>query len=465
MKFADLRLAKPILETIASKGYHTATPIQAQTIPHTLTGRDVLGCAQTGTGKTAAFALPMLHRLNKRLSGKRRPLPSALVLAPTRELAQQIADSFRTYGQNLSIYGTTIFGGVGQGNQVNALRRGVDIVVATPGRLLDLINQGHCDLSRVNTFVLDEADRMLDMGFLPDIKKIIAHLPHEKQTLFFSATMPREIRKLADALLKDPAEVSVAPEKPAVERIEQYVHHVEKPKKTALLIELMQTLPIGRAIVFTRTKHGADRVAKQLNRADVPADSIHGDKSQGARTRALDRFRDNRTQVLVATDIAARGIDVDGISHVFNYDLSVEPENHIHRIGRTARAGADGTAISFCGHEEIGLLRAIERLMRKQMEVVGEEPEHAVPHKSPRSGHPLNKHRTRSRGQGQRGQGRGGQRGGQPGQNGANRGKKSKNRRTGKSKGHAAGLKGFQKSQAKRSRKQAKTGSGCTKAS
>ena len=381
MKFVDLPLSAPILEAVASEGYEIATPIQAQTIPHTLSGRDVLGCAQTGTGKTAAFALPMLDRLAADPAGTarkgKRKLPRALVLAPTRELAQQIAEAFGTYGKYVDIYGTVIYGGVGQGTQVVALRRGVDVVVATPGRLLDLINQGHCDLSGIKMLVLDEADRMLDMGFMPDIKKIIAQTAEKKQTLLFSATMPREIQRFADALLKNPERITIDPGAPAAERIEQRVYHVAKPDKPALLTHLMQTESISRAIVFSRTKHGADRIARHLKRTGTSAEAIHGDKTQGARKKALDRFKDGKVVALVATDIAARGIDVDNISHVVNYDLSRDAENHVHRIGRTARAGAEGIAISFCDREELPHLKNIERLIKMKIEVIGDAPPEA----------------------------------------------------------------------------------------
>jgi len=398
MTFADLRLAEPLLDAVAAEGYELATPIQAQTIPPIMEGRDVLGCAQTGTGKTAAFALPILHRLAADSRRGRPPLPRTLVLAPTRELAQQIAESFQTYGRHLDIYGTVIYGGVGQGKQVDALRRGVDIVVATPGRLLDLINQGRCDLSAVRCLVLDEADRMLDMGFLPDIKRISERLPDRRQTLLFSATMPREIRQLAGKLLHDPAEVTLARESPAVERIEQLVYHVEKPRKPELLAHLMDTLPISRAIVFTRTKHGADRVVRNLKRSGTAAEAIHGNKSQNVRRKTMDRFRDGRVHVLVATDIAARGIDVDDISHIINYDISRDPEGHVHRIGRTARAGAEGTAISFCDREELPHLRAVERLIRTKLEVVGDEPIGVQPTTGKRAPHPLERTKSKSGG-------------------------------------------------------------------
>ena len=373
MKFVDLGLSKPILRAVAEEGYETATPIQHRAIPHVLAGRDLLGCAQTGTGKTAAFALPILDRLAAESVGKSRR-PRALVLAPTRELAQQIADSFRTYGRRLDLFGTVVYGGVGQHKQVQALRRGVDILVATPGRLLDLVQQGHCDLSAVRSVVLDEADRMMDMGFMPDIKRVIAHLPDRRQTLLFSATMPREIRKLANDLLRDPEQITLAPESPAVERIAQSVYHVEKPAKPALLAHLLETLSVSRAIVFSRTKHGADRIVRHLNKTGSAAAAIHGNKSQRARQAALEQFRSAKCNVLVATDIAARGIDVDGVSHVVNFDVARDPEGHVHRIGRTARAGADGAAITFCEPEERPHLKAIERLLGTKLAVVGDGP-------------------------------------------------------------------------------------------
>jgi ATP-dependent RNA helicase RhlE len=373
MDFVDLRLAEPILRAVVAKGYTTATPIQAQTIPHVLAGRDLIGCAQTGTGKTAAFALPLLHHLASPPtpgSARRNPKTArALILAPTRELAGQIAESFKTYGQHLRVTGTVIYGGVGYGNQIRTLRQGVDVVVATPGRLIDLVNQSCCDLSGITHLVLDEADRMLDMGFLPDIKRIISALPRERQTLLFSATMPRAIRELAAALLRDPVEVTVAAESLAVERIEQAVYHVNKPQKPALLVHLMTELAVTRSIVFTRTKHGADRLAKHLVQNNHAAEAIHSNKSQNARSHTLDQFRAGKVNVLVATDIAARGIDVHGISHVFNFDIAREPESHIHRIGRTARAGAQGIAITFCDRAEVPHLRAVEHLIRMKLPV------------------------------------------------------------------------------------------------
>lgn len=370
MSFDSLELAPLLLRAVSSSGYTTPTPIQEQAIPAMLAGRDVLGCAQTGTGKTAAFALPILHHLtNKgnpaRGSGRRI---RALVLSPTRELASQIRDSFQTYGRETSLRYTVIFGGVGQHPQVKALRHGVDVVVATPGRLLDLMNQGHVDLRSVEIFVLDEADRMLDMGFLPDLRRVIAKLPAVRQTVFFSATMPAPIEQLADSILRDPVRIRVAV-KETTDLIEQSVCFVEKKQKPQLLTTMLRDEKVTRAVVFTRTKHGADRVTRHLNHAGVRAEAIHGNKSQSARQLSLAKFKSNRPPVLVATDLAARGIDVDGVSHVFNYELPNDPETYVHRIGRTGRAGATGIAVAFCDHEERSHLRSIERLLRKQLVV------------------------------------------------------------------------------------------------
>jgi ATP-dependent RNA helicase RhlE len=334
-----------------------------------LDGRDVLGCAQTGTGKTAAFALPILQRLNHSQNKLR-----CLVLCPTRELALQIAESFRVYGKNLNLKSAVIFGGVNQHHQVQALRRGVDILIATPGRLLDLMNQGHVDLLAVEVLVLDEADRMLDMGFIHDMRRIIAKLPAKRQTLLFSATMPPEIRQLANSLLRNPVTVQVTPVATPVEAIDQSVYFVEKHNKPTLLAHLYNELPISRAIVFTRTKHGADRVVRHLHARGIRAEAIHGNKSQNARERALANFKSCKTPILVATDIASRGIDVDGISHVVNYDLTHEPETYVHRIGRTARAGASGAAISFCDRDERANLRSIESLIRRKIAVRDDHP-------------------------------------------------------------------------------------------
>jgi ATP-dependent RNA helicase RhlE len=383
MRFTELGLIEPIVRAVAAEGYETPTPIQSQAIPSILEGKDMLGCAQTGTGKTGAFALPILQRLAKAKkaaqgakagkqgrSGPREKRPRALVLCPTRELATQIFESFRTYGRFLSVRQTAIFGGVGQGNQVRQLRAGVDVVVATPGRLLDLLGQGCINLGAVETLVLDEADRMLDMGFIGDIRKIAQCLPEDRQTLLFSATMPREIRSLADSLLEDPVSVSVTPVASTVDAISQTVYHVDKRNKPILLERLLSRDDMERTLVFSRTKYGADRMVRGLRRAGIHADAIHGDKSQGARTRALAGFKAGRTPVLIATDIASRGIDVEEITHVINFDLPNEPESYVHRIGRTARAGASGVAISFCDREEMSYLRAIERLIDKKIAVV-----------------------------------------------------------------------------------------------
>jgi ATP-dependent RNA helicase RhlE len=375
MQFADLNLIDPLLRAVRDAGYTEPTPIQAQTIPHMLAGRDVLGCAQTGTGKTAAFALPILQRLYEQPSDRApRRHPAALVLTPTRELAAQIADSFQTYGRYLPTRCTVIFGGVGQQPQVEKLRHGVDILIATPGRLLDLINQGYVNLSHVKMFVLDEADRMLDMGFIHDVKRVIAALPPRRQNLLFSATMPPEIIELASGFLHDPVHVEVTPTATTVDKIDQYVFFVEKEDKKPLLEHLLRDPSVKRAIVFTRTKHGANKLAQHLIDACINAEAIHSSKSQSAREAALAHFKRGSTRILVATDIAARGIDIDGITHVINYDLPNIPESYVHRIGRTARAGADGTAYSFCNQEERPYLRDIERAIRKRIQVVTDHP-------------------------------------------------------------------------------------------
>ncbi len=373
IQFSSLSLAQPLLAALSEQGYTSPTPIQAQAIPHALAGRDLLGCAQTGTGKTAAFALPILHRLlsQPRDTTRRGPvLPRALILSPTRELATQIADSFRVYGRHSGLTTAVIFGGVSQMHQERALRRGVDIVVATPGRLIDLLEQRIADLSGVNTFVLDEADRMLDMGFIKPIRRIAALVPTTRQTMLFSATLPREIMSLAESLLRDPARVSVSRAPAAEPRIEQSLYMVPRERKQHLLTHLLDAGSIERAVVFTKTKHGADRVAKRLHAGGIHAVAIHGNKAQNQRTRALEAFRAGRARVLVATDVAARGLDVDGITHVFNYDLPMEPEAYVHRIGRTGRAGASGIAVSFCDAEERDLLRAVERTTGKRIPTV-----------------------------------------------------------------------------------------------
>ena len=367
--FATLRLMEPILRAIRERGYETPTPIQTQAIPHLLMGRDLLGIAQTGTGKTAAFALPILDFLAGDPLPRQPKKPSALVLTPTRELAAQIGDSFGEYGRHLDIRHAVIFGGVGQRPQANSLRRGVDVLIATPGRLIDLMEQGYVDLSDVEVFVLDEADRMLDMGFVHAVRKVIAKLPSDRQSVLFSATMPPDIVRLAGSILSDPVRVEVTPPATTVDRIAQSVLYVEKGDKHALLSEVLRKPELERVLVFTRTKHGADRVAKHLRRSGQSADAIHGNKSQGARERALEGFRTGRVRVLVATDIAARGIDVRGITHVINFDLPNVPETYVHRIGRTARAGRDGTAISFCARDERESLRAIEREIRMSIRV------------------------------------------------------------------------------------------------
>jgi ATP-dependent RNA helicase RhlE len=372
--FADLGLAEPLLRALSAAGYSTPTPIQAQAIPALLIGRDMLGLAQTGTGKTAAFALPILDHLAAEKAHVAPKSVRALILAPTRELAVQIGDSIKTYGRNLRLRHAVILGGVSQGPQVRNLSRGVDILIATPGRLMDLLNQRHLRLDKVTHLVLDEADRMLDMGFIRDVRKIVDALPKRRQSLLFSATMPAEVAKLAHDMLHNPERVEVTPQKVTVERIAQSVHHVATPDKRPLLENLLQDPALSRVIVFTRTKHRANRVAEQLEKAGIAADAIHGNKSQNARQRALEAFRTGKARVLVATDIAARGIDVSGVTHVINYELPNEPESYVHRIGRTARAGAEGAAISFCDISERAYLRDIERLIKQRMEIVGDAP-------------------------------------------------------------------------------------------
>jgi ATP-dependent RNA helicase RhlE len=356
----------PLVRAVASEGYETPTPIQLQAIPPLLDGRDLLGCAQTGTGKTAAFVLPILHRLAERSAKKRI---RALVLTPTRELAAQIGERTGAYGRHLGLTHTVIYGGVGQRPQEQALGRRPEIVVATPGRLLDLMAQGFVDLSELEVFVLDEADRMLDMGFIHDVRRVIRALPERRQTLLFSATMPRDIGELARTILHDPVKVAVTPVATTAELVTQSVYFVRRADKRALLESVLRAEGVERTLVFTRTKHGANRVAEQLTRAGIGAAAIHGNKSQGARERALSDFRAGKIPVLVATDIAARGIDVDGISHVVNFDLPNVPESYVHRIGRTGRAGARGSAVSFCDAEERPFLRDIERLIRQKVPV------------------------------------------------------------------------------------------------
>ena len=380
MTFNELNLSAPLLRAVAEAGYESPSPIQASAIPPVLAGRDLMGCAQTGTGKTAAFALPMLDRLTA-APAKKKGTVRALILTPTRELALQIGESFELYGKYLNQRSTVIFGGVGQAPQVAALKKGVDILIACPGRLNDLVGQGLIDLSHIEIFVLDEADRMLDMGFVHDVKKVIAKLPAQRQNLMFSATMPKEIEQLAAGILHDPAFVKVDPVSSTVDRIDQSLYFVEKGNKKFLLPWLIQNLkpPVQNALVFSRTKHGADKIAKDLNKQGIPAAAIHGNKSQSARVAALEGFKAGNTKVLVATDIAARGIDISELSHVFNYDLPEVPETYVHRIGRTARAGADGTAVSFCAPEEQEYLAGIEKLNRRKIPVVSGHPWDGVP--------------------------------------------------------------------------------------
>lgn len=371
MTFEQLELIEPIRKALKQEGYTTPTPIQAEAIPIVIEGYDLLGCAQTGTGKTAAFSIPILQKLyEQKRSGYVRGI-KALVLTPTRELAIQIDESFAAYGRFTGLSHTVIFGGVGQKPQTDALRQGVDILIATPGRLLDLIQQRYVNLSSLNFFVLDEADRMLDMGFIHDIKRILPLLPKKRQSLFFSATMPPEIERLAGTILNQPEKVEVTPASSTVDKIDQSVYFVEKKDKVDLLLSLLQNPSLESVLVFTRTKHGADKVARVLVKAEIGAEAIHGNKSQTARQRALSNFKDHTTRVLIATDIAARGIDVDHLTHVINYELPNVPETYVHRIGRTGRAGRTGVAFSFCDAEEVPLLKDIHKLIGKQIPVAG----------------------------------------------------------------------------------------------
>ncbi|MCE3226311.1 MAG: box helicase [Bacteroidetes bacterium] len=374
MTFHDLKLIKPLILALDKKGYSNPTPIQQQSIPHVLNGKDVFGCAQTGTGKTAAFALPILQLLSLKKEQTSKRTIKALILAPTRELALQISDNFLAYGKNLGMAHTTIFGGVSQNKQTNDLKRGVDVLVATPGRLLDLMNQGFIDLRHVEHFVLDEADRMLDMGFINDIKKVLAKLPVQKQTLFFSATAAPDIMKLANTILKNPISISVNPVSSTATTVQQSVYYVKRENKRLLLKYVLKDGNIAHALVFTRTKRGADKVAKELNSNGIKAEAIHGNKSQGARERALKGFKDRSIRVLVATDIASRGIDIDKLSHVINYEIPEQAEAYVHRIGRTGRAGSSGVALSFCAHEEMSYLKDINKLIKKNIEVVSKHP-------------------------------------------------------------------------------------------
>jgi ATP-dependent RNA helicase RhlE len=374
MQFDQLALIPPLLRAIQSEGYLEATPIQEQAIPHALLGRDILGVAQTGTGKTAAFALPILQHIITKHRPQERGKLRALIVAPTRELATQIGASFVSYGAQTRLKVAVIYGGVSQRPQVSALVRGVDILVATPGRLLDLINQNVFNLNAIEIFVMDEVDRMLDMGFVHDMRKIIAMLPAQRQTMMFSATVPSTIKEMVDEILNDPVRVEVTPTATTVERITQAVYFVDKNDKRRLLEHILTDRAFHRVIVFTRTKHGANKLAEQLVRVNITADAIHGNKSQNARERALSDFKAGKVRVLVATDIAARGIDVDGVSHVINFDLPNEPESYVHRIGRTARAGAEGSAISFCDADERTYLREIEWITRQPVPIIIEHP-------------------------------------------------------------------------------------------
>lgn len=374
MTFQELNLIAPLLDALKTQGYTNPTPIQEQAIPIVLEGKDLLGCAQTGTGKTAAFALPILQRLTNAPSGRESRNIKTLILTPTRELAIQIDESFADYGRNLSLRHLVIFGGVSQHSQVQGLKRGVDILIATPGRLLDLIGQGYVHLKDLSIFVLDEADRMLDMGFIHDVKRVVALLPKVRQTLFFSATMPQEIQKLSQSILHNPQKVEVTPESTTAEKVEQQLYFVDKNDKKKLLVHLLQDESVRSVLVFSRTKHGADKIVKDLHRSDIPAEAIHGNKSQNARQRALLHFKTGKARVLVATDIAARGIDVEALSHVINYDLPDVPETYVHRIGRTGRAGASGIAISFCDAEERDELKQIQKIINMQIPVVAEHP-------------------------------------------------------------------------------------------
>ena len=372
MIFNDLNLIEPISKALAKSGYTRPTPIQAEAIPILLEGHDLLGCAQTGTGKTAAFSIPIIQHIEQNRTHEKHRTIKALILTPTRELAIQIDECFKAYAEFTSLRHTVIFGGVGQAPQVSAIKAGVDVLIATPGRLIDLVGQGFIKLSTLDFFVLDEADHMLDMGFIHDIRRILPMLPQRRQSLFFSATMPREIEKLANTILTNPRKVEVTPASSTVDKIEQYLYYTEK--KNELLIELLANPAMESVLVFTRTKYGADKVAKLLNRNKITAEAIHGNKSQNNRQRTLANFKERKTRVLIATDIASRGIDVDDLSHVVNFELPNVPETYVHRIGRTGRAGREGVAYSFCKEEEMPLLRDIEKLIGKRIEVAGGTP-------------------------------------------------------------------------------------------
>jgi ATP-dependent RNA helicase RhlE len=383
MTFKELNIIAPILQAIENEGYEVPSPIQEQAIPILCEGKDILGSAQTGTGKTLAFAVPILQGLyQQHMNPSVKPVIQALILAPTRELAEQIKESFRQYGKNLRIRADVIYGGVSQKNQEIALRKGVDVLIATPGRLMDLMNQNLVHLDHVKYLVLDEADRMLDMGFIKDVKKIVSYIPEERQTALFSATVPNDILSLANSLLKDPIRIAVTPVETTLEKIKQTLYYVSKKERTNLLIDLLVNPKLASVLVFTRTKHGANKLVKELLSYGVKSDAIHGNKSQNNRQRALTEFKNRKLRVLVATDIAARGIDIDELSHVINYDLPETPETYIHRIGRTGRAGLSGEAISFCHPEELSLLKAIEKHIKQSIPVVKDHMFHQEPQKS-----------------------------------------------------------------------------------
>lgn len=386
MLFSELQLIEPVLQALSKEGYSSPTPIQQKAIPPILQQRDLLGCAQTGTGKTAAFTIPVLQLMHQQqqASGRKHAQLQTLILTPTRELAIQIGESVKAYGHFLNLRHHVIFGGVPQFSQVQALKRGVDILIATPGRLLDLMQQGHINLSTIQFFVLDEADRMLDMGFVQDVRRIIAKLPAKRQTLFFSATMPTEIQQLANMLLTSPVKVEVTPVSSTAEMIQQTVYFVEKQNKLSLMVKLLEDTSIESLLVFTQMKHAADKLARQLNNHGIRTEAIHGNKSQNARQSALNNFKKRKTRVLVATDIAARGIDIDELTHVLNYELPNVPETYVHRIGRTGRAGASGVAFSFCDWSEKTFLTDIQKLIKKQIPVVKDHPYDIVTmHNSP----------------------------------------------------------------------------------
>jgi ATP-dependent RNA helicase RhlE len=373
MTFENLEIIEPLMRALNHEGYSTPTPIQQQAIPVILNNHDILGCAQTGTGKTAAFSIPILQNIYKsEKNGKKRVL-KALILAPTRELALQISESFAAYGRYTDIKHTVIFGGVGQRPQTDALRKGVEILVATPGRLLDLMGQGYVDLRNIEFFVLDEADRMLDMGFIHDIQRIVSKLPQKRQTLLFSATMPDEIAHLAQSILRDPVRVDVTPPSSTVDTIEQYLYYADREHKMPLLVDLLRDESKESVLIFSRTKHGADKIAKNLLREGIRSDAIHGNKSQTARQIALKKFKSKKIRVLIATDIASRGIDINSLSHVINYDLPEDPESYVHRIGRTGRAGMSGIALSFCDTKERTLLKSIQKLIGKKLDIIEHE--------------------------------------------------------------------------------------------